>query len=516
LSFTKRHLFTFKIDGKYFGDFPENKKLFIDDAYQKYYKGSSATHKLCSVTNEIADEVWGRVDTLGFTVNDVAFSRNGFNDRDSYKMFPVSPEAVKILEGTKRIIITSDKSLTRNFYGMKYFVLPRFIFEDEELIKDTMSFFFRERPANEGMKEVGESLINGERYLKEIAEEPNQFKGVYFDLFFFEPNNAQFMIKLHLSDVIPSRIVNIFKAKATVEKRYEKLNRIKINSKAQGEEKTIWNYHITFGGLLEKKMPPMYGIKDYFSEKVKTNIVFHPIFFEILEAVFQNQKLNRISVLTAFMHKITTAFKNTHEYPEDLDRHVKATFTIYQFFNELQLFNPTAMEEKPTQELELTEEGLLTPDNFVSSHANYFTEKEPAKKGAFYLGCMTTKMMEMQRKYYDMESNYSAPIAKHLQSLNFGEQDLRKLFSKLEDYKKYSSRMTTESGRNKLTKFDFDDIEVLQLQAGMNLTNISDLPRVELSYAFTLGMTIQRESTKAAIAKGLKEKKKREKQQSTK
>jgi hypothetical protein len=40
-------------------------------------------------------------------VDAVSFSRNGFDVKDSYKMFPVSPEAVKILEGAKRIIIDS-------------------------------------------------------------------------------------------------------------------------------------------------------------------------------------------------------------------------------------------------------------------------------------------------------------------------------------------------------------------------------------------------------------------------
>ena len=115
INFEKRYLFTIKIDDKYFGDYEDYKNLFREDAYSKYYKDSSAKDKLCAVTYKQSEEVWGRVDTLGFTVDAATFSRNGFDTKDSYKMFPVSPDAVKVLEGAKRIILESDLNLTRSF-----------------------------------------------------------------------------------------------------------------------------------------------------------------------------------------------------------------------------------------------------------------------------------------------------------------------------------------------------------------------------------------------------------------
>ena len=87
-------MFTLKIDGNWVGEIPEIKKILEDEAYNKYFssKGEDykATDKICAVTYKKTDEVWGRIDTLGFTVNDIAFSRNGFSATDSYKMFPVS------------------------------------------------------------------------------------------------------------------------------------------------------------------------------------------------------------------------------------------------------------------------------------------------------------------------------------------------------------------------------------------------------------------------------------------
>jgi len=127
-NFDDRYLITFKIDGKWLGDFPQNIALFEAEAYSKYYEKSSTKDYVCAITYEESPEVWGRVDTLGFTVNDLTFSRSGFNPRESYKMFPASPESVKTLEGARRFALSK---LTRSFYSLNYFIIPHFIQEDD-------------------------------------------------------------------------------------------------------------------------------------------------------------------------------------------------------------------------------------------------------------------------------------------------------------------------------------------------------------------------------------------------
>lgn len=489
LSFDKRYLFSFKIDGKYFGDFEEYKELFREEAYSKYYKDSSAKNKVCSVTYQPSDEVWGRVDTLGFTVDAVSFARNGFDVSDSYKMFPVSPEAVKILEGAKRIIIDSDLNLTRNFYGLKYFLLPRFISSSNEIKKEVIEYIIQQNQES-SLESEQKRLINTENLLYEIIQSEEIIKSdIYFDIFFFQPNNAQFLIKLHLSDVLPSQFVKIFSKKELVEKRYKRLNREVISTKNKKTEDIILEYHITFGGIYKEKMPPVYGIKDYFSQKVRTDTIFHPFFYKVLEAVFYGNKLNKESVLKAFMEKIVHAFKNVKENPNDFERHVKTSFTIYQFFNELNLFKNITMENvKMTQDFDKVS---LKLDDFVLQHSDYFSENEPAKKAAFYLGCLTTKMLSVQKKYYKFNKPYQEPFIKNLQNINFNVSDLKKLSVKLNSFAKYQSI---------LHNYDFDEISNLESLVKKNLFD-STLSRTELSYAFTLGMTMQREFTKEAIAK---------------
>jgi hypothetical protein len=120
----------------------------------------------------------------------------------------------------------------------------------------------------------------------------------------------------------------------------------------------------------------MYGIKEYFSQKVRTDTIFHPYFYKVLEAVFYGNPLNKETILKAFMEKIVHAFKNIKENPNDFDRHVKTSFTLYQFFTELGLFNDNKMENTT----ESYDKVSFKLDEFVSQHKSYFTDDEPAKK----------------------------------------------------------------------------------------------------------------------------------------
>ena len=116
---------------------------------------------------------------------------------------------------------------------------------------------------------------------------------------------------------------------------------------------------------------------------------------------------------------------------------------------------------------------------------------EPAKKGAFYLGCLTTKMLFVQRNYYKFQKPYQEPFLKYLQNINFNLDDLRKISLKLDTFHKYQSV---------LENYDLNEISNLEARVRVNLFD-TNLSRTELSYAFTLGMTMQREFTFEAIRK---------------
>lgn len=466
LSTAVSYLFTMRIDGRYFGDFKEYQELFVSDAYQKYRKDSYASEQVCSVTYEKVPEVWGRVDTLGFTVNDIAFSRNGFEGTDSYKMFPVSPEVVKLLEGSKRLIL--DK-LSRNFFGMKYFVLPRFI---GQVSKENVELVLQEfvtkcdASANTMHSQFG-PLIHNEDIIGEILDsERLNRNSVYYDIFFFQPNKAQFMIKLHISDVLPSRFKRIMDTKRNVESVYQPILDQMPVSKTEFER-----FSITFA-----------YIKDYFAEYSKAGgWIFHPYFFRIVEAVFYNTPLDREQLMRVFTDAIRISFKNSTENPYQFSRDVRHTFVILQFFQRLNLISTSGMEQSSTDSVG------LTLDAFAQQHPDLF--QNPLRKAAFYLGCATEKLLEKQRNHLRNE-----PFRKNLNGLNLDVEQLRKIHLKLID------KISQYSDAGKLYPSEREYLERLDSRiASVLLMDDSSISKTDISYAFAAGMAMQKEFTKEQI-----------------
>ncbi len=145
------------------------------------------------------------------------------------------------------------------------------------------------------------------------------------------------------------------------------------------------------------------------------------------------------------------------------------------------------MEEKIVENNETVS---LSLKGFIEQHKDFFTSVEPIKKGAFYLGCLTEKMLSTQRAYYKFDKPYQEPFLKHLRNLSLDAQQLHALYSKLNTFQKYQSI---------LKSYDYKEITELQEEAGKYLTASTNLSRTELSYSFTLGMAMQREFVKDAI-----------------
>jgi CRISPR-associated Csh1 family protein len=469
----QNYLFTVKIDGKFFGEYEEYRQLFYNDAYQKYKKDSSAIDKVCAVTYQPVKEVWGRIDTLGFTVNDLAFSRNGFDVSQSFKMFPVSPDAVKVLEGAKRIAFNK---LSYGFYGMSYFVIPRFVGTDEKTVdrvsKRYISSFNEDADT---LDTQTASIIHNERIIQKIIDSSElSDNSIYYDIFFYQKNNAQLLLKLHLSDLLPSRFREIFNAKRQVEAFYYPITTARIPAKGKQPEKVI-DYRLTFALL-----------KDYFSKRLegKNETIFHPYFFKIVEAVFYRNPLNYAQILNSFYDSVKIAFKASCNYEKrfELFKEVKQTFLWLQYFSKLQLFdNQNLINMDSNTQIDLTLEG------FEQQHPNFFDESS-AKKAAFYLGCLTELLLWEQRRKLGSE-----PFKKYLNGLSLGVSDLRKIYPKL------INKMDQYEEELKPKREAISRLKALFASAILDANPNERKPEVSFSYA--LGLTMQNEFTKAAIAK---------------
>ncbi len=468
LSEKKNYLFTLRIDDSLLGDIPEIKKILVNNSFDKYFKDGrgqfyQGKDKVCAVTYEAVEKVWGRVDTLGFTVNDISFSRNGFNATDSYKMFPVSPEVVQILEGTKRALM---KKLSYSFAGIQYFLLPHFLaVNDVSTIENLIRRFvhYLSKPEEPGFDPMTQSIINSETVFNSILQDPDLgHNSIYYDIFFFEQKQAQFAIKLHVSDVIPSRFRIIRENKNRIALFYRPITN-KIYKSGP------WYF-----------TPNFYYIKDYFSTKKEKETFIEPYFFKIVEAIFYRNTINEEQLLKTFLQKIRASFKNLPNDKYSFYDHVKYSLCIHQFFQQLQLFR----NMKTSDHSILT----LTADEFVEQHKNLFNH--PLKKASFFLGCATEKLLNHQDRRY----SGNKPFLKNLNNLYVDFRSMQEIFNRLR-------KKATEYEKDTDPMFYQKDFYEMLQKFAVNIAHGDDelLSKTELSFSFSLGLVLEKEFTRKRI-----------------
>lgn len=465
-------LVTFYFDGKAPGEIPAFRDLLFAEAYDKYKQSKKAsfvgTNQVCAVTHEPAEEVWGKVDTLGFTVDDEAFIRGGFETSGAWRMFPVSKDVVPVLEGARALVL--DR-LRFNFFKLNYLIVPRFVGWSDEEIRVATEPLLSEEKNIKTLENQSQAIIKEEERIMEVLEDvPFKKPGVTFDFFFFQQKQAQFSVKLHLTDVMPSRMREISNSKKAVENCYRILVDKEIPAKGKKVAKTI-KYPLTFGYL-----------KDYFSDTVNKEVIFHPVFFQILEAVFYRQQLPEDLVLRAFHEKLVTAFKNYDKEAYQFSNHGHQTFAFYQYLTQLSIFHrkPTPLMEN--QPVALTLEAFLEQPQ----HADFL--KKPALKAAFLAGCLIERLLYVQRVNIKSE-----PFRKYLHNLQLDAARLQKIMLKWEE--KVQEYVRAKYIHEKSAE-DWIDIKA---QVFPTLLAASDVKKVEFSYAFTMGMVMQQAFTKEAI-----------------
>ncbi len=468
-------LVTFSFDGNYVGEIPAFRDLLTDEAYTKYKRSKRAefvgTNQVCAITYQRVPEVWGKVDTLGFTVDDEAFLRGGFELDDAHKMFPVSSEVVPILEGSRRIVL---EKLSYNFYGMKYLIVPHFIESNEAVIQRVTEVFVEKSIQKPYLETQGQGLINNEAIIEEILNDRELHRqGVYYDLFFYQPNNAQFLIKLHLQDLMPSRFSRIAQTKIRVEERYRPLTQTLIPAKGKQSEQRF-EYHLHFG-----------HIKNYFSTTVQSKTVFHPYFFKILEAVFYGTDLNEEQILRAFMEKITDGFKQEAADKYAFERETKRSFAFYQYLFHLGLFSTKPQFPMP----ENPDPVALTLETFEAQHPELFAH--PHRRAAFYTGCLVERLLGKQRSKLRNE-----PFRKYLHGMNVDRNELQKILlkwqQKASDYAQAGEFYPSELA-------EMDALQVLAMPALMESVTGKPVTKTQLSYDFSLGMVMQKSFTSELI-----------------
>jgi CRISPR-associated protein Csh1 len=444
------YVVTFKIDGKWLGEIKELKNHFFNESYKKYYdqqsKGKSeGNDQICSLTGNTG-RVFGFVNTLGFAIDSQAFIRNGFDTSSGYKMFPVSEDAIPILEGARAIL--ENKVAARFFDNIKYAILPHFVFQPdrENAIFIAESFLEKAAYNADSKKDAGnEGFINDtEAILKEIIKSGDLNRHeIYYSILFFEQQQAQFKIHLELNDVLPSRISKVLEAKKTAENRYKQLTSYTTKN---GDRKS---QHIT-----------LYRLKDYFSTGENNT---QPAFYKLINSIFTGQPYDDSKLLKLVLNSWKSSFKkNYHEKENYFNFLVKNSLGNLYFLHLLGIFKKDNAMNEETTPIE-----KLDAFHFIETHPAYF--EKSYLKGAFIFGCLTARLL------YNQPGN---AFMKELHGLNVDRDLINKKFPKLiSKLRQYGS--------------EFPELEAAAMKF---FAEPSDgVSKDDISFAFTMGLVLQKD-----------------------
>ncbi len=453
-----RYIYTITINGRYLGDLEELRDLLDMEAYTKYYEKSKSKAKTCSLSHKPGVEVWGRIDTLGFTVNDISFSRGGFDESSSYRMFPVSKAAALALEAARRYAFAE---LADRFYTLEYLIVPRMIEgSPEQLLK--MTRLMADGKRNPTLVEKATPILKAGGLIEVLASEGViQRIGVLFDLLFYQRNQAQLALQLHLQDVAPSRLEIV---RRTIERTSRSYG---VAFGYRNKEKQFVPFRIHFG-----------VVKNFFSEGKGLKVRFDPAFFRLLEGVFYGQQIDEATVITALTRKIREAFKNDgDDYHLPFHTTVQQAIATRSLLGWLGLFDHQSYVKMPENNLPIT----LHHEVFIEEHAAFFSG-QPALKGAFLLGLATSSLTYEQGQHL----GGSKPFLKKLGNFNFGLDDLIALQSRLVDKLfNYQTKGPDETSKRckRALKLVAEASDLLMLQTKAD--------RDRLSFSFASGLVMQ-------------------------
>lgn len=449
------YLLTFKVDGRYLGEHPDLVEIFEENAYrgfgEKNYSGvkkSSAKEYICALSGK-KSTVYGFVDSLGFTVNDDAYMRNGFDQSNAHKMFPVSHESAKVLDGIKTLVF-SNEEFSHKFSGkIKYVILPRVISASKEIIQETFKKFKDKQALNLYTEKEGENvkgfITSTDRDIQEIIEDEDlRSQDILYDILFYEDKKSQLSLYLQLTDIRPSRLERIMHTKISVEKFYAELTNF-------DDGKKQYTFHIN-----------LITIQSFFLTQQGRKKTPHPYFFKLTEAIFYGQKIDKATFIRFLITKFRKAFKELHENQYGLQTAVKEGFTILRFLEKLNIFSNQNLKD-----MEQTDEKVkLDALGFIDQHPDFFTSNY--KEGAFLFGCLVTRLM------YNQPGN---AFLKELNDLSINKALIEKKFPKL---------------IAKLRQYGHEFRE-LEQAAAKHLTDQSKISKDDISFAVSLGLILQKE-----------------------
>lgn len=458
----ENNIISFKINGKYLGDFEIFRNILVNKAsenfYKKFGKISKSENKLCSICKKKSGEVYGFVSTFNFyTVDKPGFVSGGFQQKDAWKNYPVCLNCALTLEEGKKYL---GDNLSFSFYGFKYLLIPKFLKGvKKDIQKDIFKRIELQKDPKFGKKAIKHLTNDEDEALETMSEQENYLNNNF--LFYSAPKGfcgAVFNILLYIEDILPSRLKQLFKAKEVVDQ--EEI--------FQNCEIDIYQDRKKIGkGLLEFN----FGILRTFFPRISNNRTFNKYFLDITNKIFTNKPVEYNFLLNFIVKKIRDDF--VKNYPTKIDT-MKA-FMLLNYLNELNILKCKKEEstkmERSILPKEIGSEMKEKTEVFFDKFSDFFDSD--IKKAIFLEGVLAQFLLNIQ-----YQERKATPFRIKLKGLKLDERQIKKLLpeiqNKLEEYRKNYYR----------------DLELIISNYFVSSGNDWNISSDEISFCFVLGMNL--------------------------
>jgi len=432
---------------KYVGDFEVFKNILKNEGRRGFYSKHDVEAKgqgTCFICGR-KTEVMGFASPFSvYTLDKKGFAPN-FLREDAWKCLPLCIECAIVLSAGKDFL---NKHLYKSLYGLKFYLLPTFIFGlNDDVIEEIKS-----------PKKDYTALLCKEDNISEVIIERKEQMSLMF--IFTKPKQSDYFdIMRYVEDVPPSWIKKIFEIRKQIIYSenstpifQENLLKTIFGEKWVGHFDKNPDQDTTIGKLIREFFPSS-----------KYDGIYDEYFVDVLSDILSQRKIRSGLLMNAFNRTMHGAFIKRNDYS------VKV-LTLKGLLIILLLEKLGILDEWENQEMNTK----IEDDRF----SRFFKEYENAfntssKRATFLEGVLAKYVLDVQ-----FANRHSMPFREKLFGLRLDERRVKALFpeviQKLREYKVAYTPVEKASA----------EMFISAENSGWNISN------EETSYFFTLGMTL--------------------------
>lgn len=461
------------------GEIEVFRNILRQDAIKGYYflesigesKGRGTCY-LCGYEREVYGFVFPAFGFSFATADKPGFTPS-FIQTDNWKNIPICEECAISLEIGKRFLdeyLNFPKKNENNFFGCKYYVMPRFVFGEmfDEFYK--WIDWYKAKSYEEG-------LLSKEDWLEGKVGEKEDILRLIF-MFYSQKGGGKFIdIVQYVEDVLPSWMKKINDAQEEVKK--DTLFKEDNLKKILGKD---WEGNFINGWIkIKKKRDKGLGRNNWYAvftrnffPYTKTPGIYDKYFIDIIGALLSNKRIDKNFTISAFVREIRNAVRDRNNY--NMKLLCLKSFMLYLFFRKLNILEDNTLWESEKMKEEI---GKSVKEDIADKMEEFFEKygfDKPAKRASFSVGMLIDYLLWVQRS--ERGSGFGEePFWSNMHGLVLDEKKVKGLFpkalGKLRQYKRGDPALETV-----VSKY------LAEAEQSWGISND------ETSYYFALGMAL--------------------------